>query len=179
MPVIRVDEEVMNELRLRAISLKLVFESPNATLRVILGLDSATDPHPAEERKGRKMLSYVRRAKDRYDNKLTDREGFVTEVWNGILASAANGGRNQRVVEKSSKAFLALSEENGRSPVSPRAISLRAGIDQTASLLWPWLDWNAGVIRLEKNNSGGRHYTISGDDFDLLRKVILRPGDKG
>lgn len=38
-PVIRIDDEVMEELKRHAISLGLVFESPNATLRAILGLD--------------------------------------------------------------------------------------------------------------------------------------------
>jgi hypothetical protein len=40
-PVIRVDDEVMAELKERAISLDLVFRPPNAVFRVILGLDSA------------------------------------------------------------------------------------------------------------------------------------------
>jgi len=38
-PVIRIDDAVMVELKRHAIRLGLVFESPNATLRVILGLD--------------------------------------------------------------------------------------------------------------------------------------------
>jgi hypothetical protein len=38
-PVIRIDDEVMEELKRHAIRLGLVFESPNATLRAILGLD--------------------------------------------------------------------------------------------------------------------------------------------
>ncbi len=40
-PVIRIDDQVMNELKKRAIGLGLVFEPPNATLRIILGLDAA------------------------------------------------------------------------------------------------------------------------------------------
>jgi len=39
MPVIRIDDEVMDELKKRAITLNLVFEPPNVTLRRILGLD--------------------------------------------------------------------------------------------------------------------------------------------
>jgi len=39
-PVIRIDDEVMSELKKRAIDLGLVFEPPNATLRRVLGLDS-------------------------------------------------------------------------------------------------------------------------------------------
>ena len=39
-PVIRIDDEVMSTLKKRAIELGLVFESPNATLRRVLGLDS-------------------------------------------------------------------------------------------------------------------------------------------
>ena len=41
MPVIRIDDEVMGELKRRAIDLGLVFEPPNHTLRRVLGLDSA------------------------------------------------------------------------------------------------------------------------------------------
>ncbi|MBI4303303.1 MAG: hypothetical protein HY665_03060 [Chloroflexi bacterium] len=40
-PVIRVDDQVMDELKKRAIGLGLVFEPPNATLRRVLGLDTA------------------------------------------------------------------------------------------------------------------------------------------
>jgi hypothetical protein len=39
-PVIRIDDEVMDELKKRAIGLGLVFEPPNATLRRVLGLDA-------------------------------------------------------------------------------------------------------------------------------------------
>lgn len=38
-PVIRVDNDVMEELKRHAVRLGLVFESPNATLRSVLGLD--------------------------------------------------------------------------------------------------------------------------------------------
>ena len=38
-PVIRIDDQVMDELKKRAVGLGLVFESPNATLRRVLGLD--------------------------------------------------------------------------------------------------------------------------------------------
>ena len=38
-PVIRIDKEVMDELKKRAIDLGLVFEPPNATLRGVLGLE--------------------------------------------------------------------------------------------------------------------------------------------
>lgn len=41
-PVIRIDNDVMDELKNRAIALGLVFESPNTTLRKILGLDFKT-----------------------------------------------------------------------------------------------------------------------------------------
>jgi len=37
--VIRIDDQVMDELKKRAVGLGLVFEPPNATLRRILGLD--------------------------------------------------------------------------------------------------------------------------------------------
>ncbi len=40
-PVIRIDDEVMDELKKRAVALGLVFEPPNATLRRVLGLDVA------------------------------------------------------------------------------------------------------------------------------------------
>lgn len=45
-PVIRIDEDVMGELKKRAIDLGLVFEPPNATLRILLGLDSQTFLQP-------------------------------------------------------------------------------------------------------------------------------------
>ena len=37
-PVIRVDDEVMNELKKKAIDLELVFSTPNEVLRAVLGL---------------------------------------------------------------------------------------------------------------------------------------------
>lgn len=43
-PVIRIDDEVMDELKKRAIGLGLVFEPPNATLRIVLGLDGRVKP---------------------------------------------------------------------------------------------------------------------------------------
>jgi hypothetical protein len=42
-PVIRIDDEVMNELKRRAVDLGLVFEPPNATLRRVLGLDARAE----------------------------------------------------------------------------------------------------------------------------------------
>lgn len=39
-PVIRIDDEVMDELKKRAVDFGLVFEPPNATIRKVLGLDS-------------------------------------------------------------------------------------------------------------------------------------------
>jgi hypothetical protein len=41
-PVIRIDDEVMDRLKKKAIELGLVFESPNAVLKKILGIDSDT-----------------------------------------------------------------------------------------------------------------------------------------
>ena len=41
-PIIRVDDEVMNELKKQAINYGLVFEPPNTTLRRVLGLDVDT-----------------------------------------------------------------------------------------------------------------------------------------
>jgi hypothetical protein len=51
MPVIRIDDEVMDELKKRAIALGLVFEPPNVTLRGILGLDGkdSIDQGPPEK----------------------------------------------------------------------------------------------------------------------------------
>ena len=40
-PVIRIDDQVMDELKKRAVALGLVFEPPNATLRRVLSLDAA------------------------------------------------------------------------------------------------------------------------------------------
>jgi hypothetical protein len=42
-PVIRIDDDVMAELKKRAITYDLVFESPNATLRKILNLDTENE----------------------------------------------------------------------------------------------------------------------------------------
>ena len=39
-PVIRIDDEVMEELKKRAVNFGFVFEPPNTTIRIILGLDS-------------------------------------------------------------------------------------------------------------------------------------------
>jgi hypothetical protein len=46
-PVIRVDEEVMGELKKRAIALDKVFEPPNTILRIFLGLDLKVQPKTA------------------------------------------------------------------------------------------------------------------------------------
>lgn len=45
-PVIRIDDEVMSELKKRAAELDRVFEPPNATLRIVLGLDSRSSRQP-------------------------------------------------------------------------------------------------------------------------------------
>jgi len=50
MPVIRIDDEVMDELKKRAITLSLVFEPPNVTLRRILGLDGKDLTRPVGHR---------------------------------------------------------------------------------------------------------------------------------
>ncbi len=46
-PVIRIDDEVMGELKKRAVNLGLVFEPPNTVLRMVLGLDSKVEPQTA------------------------------------------------------------------------------------------------------------------------------------
>ena len=46
-PVIRIDDEVMGELKKRAVDLALVFEPPNTVLRIVLGLDSKREPQTA------------------------------------------------------------------------------------------------------------------------------------
>jgi hypothetical protein len=197
-PVIRIDDEVMAKLKERAIAFNLVFEPPNSTLRIILGLDLQAGFHPeaviplvqakpqksdkgreyvVEGTGGSNMRGYVRTAKERYANKQTDKDGFVTEVWNGIKDSAESSGKGQHIVERATEAFMTLCEENGRSPVSHRAILEKAGLqpNQTSSLLWPWLDRNAGVIRKEKDDGGKRRYSVPDDDFyAALRKVVLR-----
>jgi hypothetical protein len=187
-PVIRIDTEVMAELKKRAIAFNLVFEPPNSTLRMMLGLDSqaadaAIQPKPQRSGKegeyvveGTGTLFYVRRAKQRYADKITDEEGFVTEVWGGIRDSAERSGRGQHVVERATEAFLQLYEKNGRSPVSHSDILRKAGLEPDQGLLWPWLLKNAGVIRKEKDELGNRRYSIPDDAFyAALRKVVLRP----
>jgi hypothetical protein len=48
-PVIRIDDEVMAELKKRAVEFGLVFEPPNATLRKLFGIDSkGHSSEPAE-----------------------------------------------------------------------------------------------------------------------------------
>lgn len=53
MPVLRIDDEVMAELRERAIGFGLVFEPPNATLRRVLGLDASAAPITKLQRFGK------------------------------------------------------------------------------------------------------------------------------
>ena len=48
MPVIRIDDEVMNELKKKATELGLVFEPPNTTLRTILGLEKRPEEKSRE-----------------------------------------------------------------------------------------------------------------------------------
>ena len=45
--VIRIDDEVMAELKKRAVEYGLVFQPPNSTLRIVLGLDIKTNPEEA------------------------------------------------------------------------------------------------------------------------------------
>ena len=47
-PVIRIDDEVMEELKNRAVELGVVFEPPNSTLRILLGLDMAHVESPED-----------------------------------------------------------------------------------------------------------------------------------
>ena len=42
-PVIRIDEEVMNKLKERAMEYNMVFSTPNDVLKVILGLTRISD----------------------------------------------------------------------------------------------------------------------------------------
>lgn len=42
-PVIRIDEEVMNKLKERAVEYNMVFSTPNDVLKIILGLATKTD----------------------------------------------------------------------------------------------------------------------------------------
>ena len=45
-PVIRIDDQVFEELKKRATALGLVFEPPNTTLRKVMGLDSLAAIRP-------------------------------------------------------------------------------------------------------------------------------------
>jgi hypothetical protein len=194
-PVVRIDDEVMAELKKRAITLGLVFEPPNSTLRSVLGLDSqanlrpeaavpATEVEPQapaqrgervpKGKGGQDMLSFIRTANERYANNQTDREGYIAEVWAGIRHSAEKSGKTRHVVEEATKAFLELYEESGHSPVTPKAIAKRANLGQTSSLLWPWVQRNAGVIRMGTDKSGRRYYSIPDDnDYVHLSRVVL------
>lgn len=61
-PVIRIDEQVMNAIKRKAIELDLVFESPNTTLRKVLGLDIQQLPKepvkPVLEAEPERVVSY-------------------------------------------------------------------------------------------------------------------------
>ncbi len=52
-PVMRIDDEVRQELEKRAVELGLIFGTPNQVLRVVLGLDEPGRP-----------VSYIRDASD-------------------------------------------------------------------------------------------------------------------
>ena len=54
-PVIRIDDQVMEELKKQAVNLGLVFEPPNATLRRVLGLDMDGDSVKPLHKKARKV----------------------------------------------------------------------------------------------------------------------------
>ncbi len=50
-PVIRIDEDVMNELKKRAMEYNMVFSTPNDVLKVILGLTKMDDNQSTPSRK--------------------------------------------------------------------------------------------------------------------------------
>ncbi len=56
-PIVRIDDEVMDALRKKAIELNLVFESPNTTLRKVLGLDTKTLPGKVGSNPGESELN--------------------------------------------------------------------------------------------------------------------------
>jgi len=65
-PVIRIDYEVMNELKKRAKELDLVFEPPNITLRVILGLDKKVPVEELTMDKATSITADTQCAKERF-----------------------------------------------------------------------------------------------------------------
>lgn len=173
-PVIRIDDQVMAKLKELAKELDMVFESPNAILRVKLGLDSP-DTYHQQASKGIRTCKYASEARGRYDQRLTDVEEFIGDVWRGIKENA--GGHH--MFERATKALLELLEESGGQPVRGALILERAGIDpsQTASNgMWPWL--GANVVRLEKDAAGKRCYSIPEDELHtaLLKVVLGREG---
>jgi hypothetical protein len=125
------------------------------------------------------MLEYVRKAKERYTTKQINTEGFIAEIWEGIKDSAKRSNKQQHIVEKATKAFLQLFEENKHLPINGKDILQKAGIkpNQTSNHgLWPWLkkNDNADVIKQEKDESGKRCYSVPNNDFyTALRKVVL------
>ena len=50
-PVIRIDDEVLGDLKRRAVSLDMIFEAPNAVLRNVLGLERVEHEEPIPPQK--------------------------------------------------------------------------------------------------------------------------------
>lgn len=194
-PVIRVDDEVFEKLRERAMQdSDLVWQPQNATLRKILGLpptrgshfhtalpDISTQPglHGSEWCAGRPLggkrpRRFVEAAKERYEAGRVDAEGFIGEIWMGIKQSVQKRGKNEHIVERATRALLKLSQEAGRRPVLGRDILRTADIapNQTSSYgLWVWL--GAGVVQEVRDERGRRAYTIPDDaQYAALIKVV-------
>lgn len=125
------------------------------------------------------MTDYAKDARERYDNKQTTTVTFIEEVWEGIKYNAAKSKKHQHIVERATKAFLDICQNNNRSPVIGKAIFRASGIkpNQTSNHgLWPWLKGHADVIKQEKEDSTGkRFYSVPNDGFyAALRKVVLK-----
>lgn len=190
-PVIRIDEQVLQALRLRAMEEGLQFEPLNATIRVVLGLPPgkahARVPSPFGRGewggpvRRRCRRRFVEVAQEKYAAGRSDAEGFIAELWGGIRESAARSGKGQHIVERATVALLRLSEENERMPVPGKRILEKAGIapNQTSSHgMWIWLC--AGVVREVRARNGTRQYVIPEDDhYRGLLKVVLGSGRAG
>jgi len=78
MPVLRVDDDVWEELKQRAVHLGLVFESPNAVLRKVLGLQ--------EKR---------RRSKRGVRGKTTRQKEFARPILEALVEMGGQGSRQE------------------------------------------------------------------------------------
>jgi hypothetical protein len=126
------------------------------------------------------MYKCYKDAKTEYENgKWKNKEDFIQYVWDIIIKMAdAREKQNRKnedhhIVERATKAFLNCYRIK-RTPISGTVIFSKTNFkyyDNSKSHgLWPWLSYNADVIKREKAGI----YSIPDDDFyHALLKVVL------